>query len=446
MVQTTFSERLAEAMGHAGLKQVDLVRIAAASGVRLGKSQVSQYVSGKTQPRPDTLAFLASALEVDEAWLRGEAEEAGLQASVRESKGEGAMRTFSKSTKLDHVSYDVRGPVLDEAMRMEEAGMHILKLNIGNPAPFGFRAPDEVVQDMASQLVDCEGYSDSRGLFAARKAIMQYDQIKGIPNVTMGDIYTGNGVSDLINLIMQAMVDTGDEILVPSPDYPLWTACVSLAGGRAVHYICDEQAGWMPDIADIRSKVTSATKAIVIINPNNPTGALYPKEVLPLVIVDGNGTDIIEGRESTVIGVRYENMLFGTWYHGGYNENETYPSSKPQADNLVWTLTTVEPFALTANAVGGEFNGSAAQMKLTLNTDDTITISSVPGAKYEVSQDSAEPSRFVRSKLLQDRKIILNYTYDPGTGMVHAHDTLYFRNRIRDGVNEWQDENSANYD
>lgn len=175
-------------------------------------------------------------------------------------------------------------------------------------------------------------------------------------------------------------------------------------------------------------------------------GRLYPKEVLPLVIVDGNGTDIIEGRESTVIGVRYENMLFGTWYHGGYNENETYPSSKPQADNLVWTLTTVEPFALTANAVGGEFNGSAAQMKLTLNADDTITISSVSGAKYAVAQDPAEPSRFVRSKLLQNRKIILNYTYDPGTGTVHAHDTLYFRNRIRDGVNEWQDENSANYD
>ena len=194
------------------------------------------------------------------------------------------MRTFSKSSKLDHVSYDVRGPVLDEAMRMEENGVHILKLNIGNPAPFGFRTPDEVVQDMASQLTDTEGYSDSKGLFSARKAIMQYDQLKGIPGVQMSDIYTGNGVSELINLTMQAMVDNGDEILVPSPDYPLWTACVTLAGGKAVHYICDEQAGWIPDVADSRKKVTSATKAIVVINPNNPTGALYPREVLQEIV------------------------------------------------------------------------------------------------------------------------------------------------------------------
>ena len=194
------------------------------------------------------------------------------------------MRTFSKSSKLDHVSYDVRGPVLDEAMRMEENGVHILKLNIGNPAPFGFRTPDEVVQDMASQLTDTEGYSDSKGLFSARKAIMQYDQLKGIPGVQMSDIYTGNGVSELINLTMQAMVDNGDEILVPSPDYPLWTACVTLAGGKAVHYICDEQAGWIPDVADIRKKVTPATKAIVVINPNNPTGALYPREVLQEIV------------------------------------------------------------------------------------------------------------------------------------------------------------------
>ena len=279
MASTSFAARLEEAMGRQGLKQVDLLRVAEAQGRKLGKSQLSQYLSGKTVPRRETLAFLAGALGVSETWLLdGEPiEDEVAQEVVR-------MRTFSKSSKLDHVSYDVRGPALDEAMRMEEDGINILKLNIGNPAPFGFRTPDEVVQDLASQLRDTEGYSDSRGLFSARKAIMQYDQLKGIPNVSMNDIYTGNGVSELINLVMQAMVETGDEILVPSPDYPLWTACATLAGGNPVHYLCDEQADWLPDVADIRSKVTSNTKAIVIINPNNPTGALYPREVLEEIV------------------------------------------------------------------------------------------------------------------------------------------------------------------
>lgn len=164
------------------------------------------------------------------------------------------MREFKKSNKLDNVLYDVRGPVVDEAARMEEDGAHILKLNIGNPAPFGFRAPDEVVYDMRQQLTDCEGYSDSRGLFAARKAIMQYAQLRNIPNVDMKHIYTGNGVSELIQLSMHALIDDGDEVLVPSPDYPLWTACVTLAGGHAVHYVCDEQNEWNPDLADMESK------------------------------------------------------------------------------------------------------------------------------------------------------------------------------------------------
>ena len=190
------------------------------------------------------------------------------------------MRTFKKSSKLDNVLYDVRGPVVDEAARMEADGTSVLKLNIGNPAPFGFRTPDEVIYDMRRQLTDCEGYSDARGLFSARKAIMQYAQIKQIPNVNMEDIYTGNGVSELINISMSALLDDGDEILIPSPDYPLWTACATLAGGRVVHYVCDEQSDWYPDMDDIRSKITDRTKAIVLINPNNPTGALYPREVL----------------------------------------------------------------------------------------------------------------------------------------------------------------------
>ncbi|MDO4521871.1 MAG: pyridoxal phosphate-dependent aminotransferase [Eubacteriales bacterium] len=194
------------------------------------------------------------------------------------------MRTFAKSTKLDHVCYDIRGPVLDEANRMIEEGQTILKLNIGNPAPFGFRAPDEVVKDMMANLTETQGYSDSRGLFSARKAIMQYCQIKKIPNVTMEDIYLGNGVSEMITMSMQGLLNNGDEILVPAPDYPLWTGAVTLAGGNAVHYICDEQSDWYPDIEDMRSKITDKTKGIVIINPNNPTGALYPKEVLEQIV------------------------------------------------------------------------------------------------------------------------------------------------------------------
>ena len=191
---------------------------------------------------------------------------------------------FTKSNKLDNVLYDIRGPVVDEAARMEEQGLNVLKLNIGNPATFGFRAPDEVVTDIRSAIVDCEGYSDSRGIVSARKAIMQYAQIKHIPNVNMRDIYTGNGASELIQLALHALVNDGDEVLVPAPDYPLWTACVNLAGGKAVHYLCDEESDWMPDLADMEAKITDRTKAIVVINPNNPTGALYPKEVLEQIV------------------------------------------------------------------------------------------------------------------------------------------------------------------
>ena len=197
---------------------------------------------------------------------------------------QGCTMAFTKSTKLDNVLYDVRGPVVDEAARMEEQGLHILKLNIGNPAPFGFRAPDEVVTDIRSAIADSEGYSDSRGLVSARKAIMQYAQIKGIPNVDMKDIYTGNGASELIQLSLHALLNNGDEVLIPAPDYPLWTACVNLAGGKAVHYVCDEESDWLPDLADMESKITDKTKAIVVINPNNPTGALYPKELLLAIV------------------------------------------------------------------------------------------------------------------------------------------------------------------
>lgn len=360
-----FASCLRHAMDGRGLKQADLIRMAADRGSKLGKSQVSQYVSGKTLPRRAVVQLLADILEIEPFELTGEnraaefestlapapaarAKSAGPAAlapatadgapalapatpdgaaapatsafipsspamsdppgraearpaaafpeprtfadrSTSSSHSEGNImsentRTFKKSSKLDNVLYDVRGPVVDEAARLESEGAHILKLNIGNPAPFGFRTPFEVIQDMREQLPECEGYSDSRGLFSARKAIMQYAQLKGLPNVSMDGIYTGNGVSELINLCMQALLDTGDEILIPSPDYPLWTACATLAGGTPVHYRCDEQADWNPDLSDMEAKITPRTKAIVIINPNNPTGAVYAKEVLEGIV------------------------------------------------------------------------------------------------------------------------------------------------------------------
>ncbi|WP_454904884.1 pyridoxal phosphate-dependent aminotransferase [Aggregatibacter sp.] len=190
------------------------------------------------------------------------------------------MERFPKSDKLEHVCYDIRGPVHKEALRLEEEGHKILKLNIGNPAPFGFEAPDEILVDVLRNLPSAQGYCDSKGLYSARKAIVQYYQSKDIRSVTVNDVYIGNGVSELITMAMQALLNDGDEVLIPMPDYPLWTAAATLAGGKAVHYLCDEQADWFPDVEDIKSKVTSRTKAIVIINPNNPTGAVYSKELL----------------------------------------------------------------------------------------------------------------------------------------------------------------------
>ena len=334
-----FASRLKESMNQQQMKPIDLLHLAEEQNLKLGKSHISQYVNGKTMPRAEILQFLADALQVDADWLAGRTGSAqdfsseklnsgstklssefnfcphpdtvngssaagSVQSSAFSKRSDSVQKKsssrqdgsdfsapsasqptlFKKSSKLNNVLYDVRGPVVDEAAKMEERGTHVLKLNIGNPAPFGFRTPDEIIYDMSHQLSDCEGYSASQGLFSARKAIMQYAQLKKLPNVSIEDIYTGNGVSELINLSMSALLDNGDEILIPSPDYPLWTACATLAGGKAVHYICDEQAEWYPDMDDIRKKITSRTKAIVIINPNNPTGALYPREVLQQIV------------------------------------------------------------------------------------------------------------------------------------------------------------------
>lgn len=190
------------------------------------------------------------------------------------------MKDIEKSTKLDNVCYDIRGPVLREAKRLEEEGHRVIKLNTGNPAAFGFDAPDEITRDVIRNLPQSQGYCDSKGLFSARKAIMQYCQQKNFPPITVEDIIIGNGVSELVVMTMQALLNNGDEMLIPAPDYPLWTAAVHLSGGRAVHYRKDEQSDWYPDIDDIRSKITAKTRGIVVINPNNPSGAVYPDDIL----------------------------------------------------------------------------------------------------------------------------------------------------------------------
>ncbi|RCW60289.1 pyridoxal phosphate-dependent aminotransferase [Halanaerobium sp. ST460_2HS_T2] len=235
------------------------------------------------------------------------------------------MDYIKKSLKLENVCYDIRGPVLDEATRLEEEGYNIYKLNIGNTAPFGFNAPDEIIHDVMYNLKNAQGYCESKGIFPARKAVMQYYQKKGIMDVEIDDIYIGNGVSELITMAMQGLLDNGDEVLIPMPDYPLWTASVNLAGGKAVHYLCDEQSKWYPDLDDIRSKVNTNTKAIVIINPNNPTGANYPEEILEGIIEIAKENELIiysdeiyekityNGAEHTSIATLTEDVLVVTF-------------------------------------------------------------------------------------------------------------------------------------
>jgi len=220
------------------------------------------------------------------------------------------MNTIKKSDKLNGVCYDIRGPVLEHAYRLEEEGHRILKLNIGNPAPFGFSAPDEIIQDVIYNLPNAEGYTASRGLFVARKAIMQECQRLQIPNVEIDDIFLGNGASELIVMAMQALLNNGDEILVPAPDYPLWTAAVNLAGGKARHYLCDEQSDWFPDIADIKSKITEKTRGIVVINPNNPTGAVYSQDMLEQIVQLARDHNLIIFADEIYSKILYEDAEF----------------------------------------------------------------------------------------------------------------------------------------
>ena len=232
------------------------------------------------------------------------------------------MQDILKSNKLANVFYDIRGPVAHAAKKMEEDGHRILKLNIGNPKPFGLDAPEEIIQDVILNLPDSEGYCDSKGLFSARKAVMQYSQQKGIKDVGIEDIILGNGVSELIVMSMQGLLNSGDEVLIPSPDYPLWTGAVSLAGGTPIHYHCDEQSNWFPDMEDIRKKVNKKTKALVLINPNNPTGAVYPDEVLLELIQIARENNLIVFSDEI-----YDKILF---------DGATHTSTASLADDLLF--------------------------------------------------------------------------------------------------------------
>jgi len=282
------------------------------------------------------------------------------------------LKPIAKSAKLANVGYDIRGPVLDKARQMEDEGHKIIKLNIGNVAAFGLMPPDEIVQDMIRNLPHAAGYTDSKGLFAPRKAVVHYTQEKNVSGVTVDDVYLGNGASELIAMSMNALLDAGDEVLIPSPDYPLHTAVVSLSGGTPVHYRCDEGSGWMPDLADIRAKVTPATRAIVVINPNNPTGALYPVEVLKDIVEVARTNDLIvfadeiydktlyDGVEHTSIASLADDVLFVT-YNGlsknyrscGYRAGWMVVSGgKKRAKDYIEGLNMLASMRLCANTPG----------------------------------------------------------------------------------------------
>lgn len=282
------------------------------------------------------------------------------------------LKIIRKSAKLSDVCYDIRGPVMVRAKQMEEEGQRILKLNIGNLASFGFDAPDEVCQDVIVNLPNASGYSDSKGLFAARKAIMHYSQEKGIAGVTLDDIFIGNGVSELIVMVMQGLLNDGDEVLVPAPDYPLWTAAVSLASGTPRHYLCDEGAGWLPDLDDIRKKITPRTRAIVVINPNNPTGALYPVELLREIVEIARQNELIvfadeiydktlyDGEKHVSIAALADDVLFVTFnglsknYRAcGYRSGWMIVSGdKRHAQDYIEGLNILASMRLCANVPG----------------------------------------------------------------------------------------------
>ena len=339
-----------------------------------------------------------------------------------------ALKPIAKSAKLDNVGYDIRGPVLDKARQMEDEGHKIIKLNIGNVAAFGLMPPDEIVQDMIRNLPHAAGYTDSKGLFAPRKAVVHYTQQKNVSGVTVDDVYLGNGASELIAMSMNALLDAGDEVLIPSPDYPLHTAVVSLSGGTPVHYRCDEGSGWMPDLADIRAKVTSRTKAIVVINPNNPTGALYPVEVLKDIVEIARTNDLIvfadeiydktlyDGNEHTSIASLADDVLFVTY--NGLSKN--YRSCGYRAGWMVVSggKKRAKDYIEGLNML--------ASMRLCANTPGQLAIQTALGG-YQSIKDLVAPS----GRLCRQRDLAYELlSRIPGVSVVKPQAALYMFPRL----------------
>ena len=338
------------------------------------------------------------------------------------------LKTVAKSSKLANVCYDIRGPVLEKARQMEEEGHKIIKLNIGNLAVFGLEPPDEIVQDMIRNMPHSAGYTDSKGLFAPRKSVVHYTQEKGVKGVTVDDVYLGNGASELIAMSMNALLDDGDEVLIPSPDYPLYTAVVALSGGKPVHYVCDEQSEWMPDIADIRAKITPRTKAIVVINPNNPTGALYPDSLLKEIIQVAREHQLIvladeiydktlfDGNTHTSMASLAEDVLFLTF--NGLSKN--YRSCGYRAG---WMVVSGEKRHAKDYIEGLNM---LASMRLCANTPGQLAIQTALGG-YQSIKDLVAPT----GRLCKQRDLayeLLNKI--PGVSVVKPKGALYMFPRL----------------
>ena len=338
------------------------------------------------------------------------------------------MKPVSKSAKLANVGYDIRGPVLDRAREMEEEGQKILKLNIGNLAVFGLDPPDEIVQDMIRNLATSAGYTDSKGLFAPRKSIVHYSQQKRIAGVSVDDVYLGNGASELITMSLNALLDDGDEVLVPAPDYPLWTASVSLSGGNPVHYLCDEQSDWFPDLDDIRRKVTPRTKAIVVINPNNPTGALYPPELLQEIVEIARQHQLIvmadeiydktlyDGNTHTSIASLADDVLFVTF--NGLSKN--YRSCGYRAG---WMILSGEKRHARDYIEGLDMLSS---MRLCSNTPGQLAIQTALGGYQSIDDLVAPTGRLCRQRNVAHEML----TQIPGVTCVKPKAALYMFPRL----------------
>ena len=349
-----------------------------------------------------------------------------------------------KSSKLDNVCYDIRGPVLDKARAMEEEGQKIIKLNIGNLAVFGLEPPDEIVQDMIRNLPQAAGYTDSKGLFAPRKAVVHYAQEKGIEGVTVDDVYLGNGASELITMSMNALLNSGDEVLIPAPDYPLWTASVTLSGGKAVHYICDEQSDWYPDLADIRRKITANTKGLLIINPNNPTGALYPREVLEglvqiarehgLIVFADEIYDktLFDGNTHTSIASLADDVLFVTF--NGLSKN--YRSCGYRAG---WMIVSGDK-----RRAAGYIEGlnMLASMRLCANTPGQLAIQTALGGYQSINDLVAPGGRLCRQRDLAHRLL----SEIPGVSCVKPKAALYMFPKLDPAVYAIEDDQQFAYD